>query len=94
MINCVSTLSVWRIVETVEPVANMELIVEPLHASTMDANGIIVNVVIEKGTDVSFLINFGDLSDTDDDVMTPVARTGACSFISSSVFSKFSYRII
>ena len=76
LINCVSELEVAVEVDTVEPIANMELIVEPEHANTDDTNGVKVKVTVEKGSHVYYMIDFGDASNTNDDVTVPVPKIG------------------
>ena len=61
---------------TVEPVANMELVITPEHASVTDMTGVSVGVTMEKGTQVTLAVDFGDAANTADDV-TGHPRAGA-----------------
>ena len=73
--NCLDNETVSTEILTVQPVTNMELFVEPQHASVTDVDGVTVKVSMEFGTEVTLAIDYGDASDTTHDV-SGVRRIG------------------
>ena len=69
--NCLDNETVSTEILTVQPVTNMELIVEPQHASVTSTDGVTVKVSMEFGTAVTLAIDYGDGSDN------ATRRTGA-----------------